>query len=269
MANKFKAICLDLDGTLLNDDNEISNRNIESLRKCINKGIKVFLVTGRPYPFSRYHANMISEEVQVIASNGGCYEKGDRLIKRCIPMNKLQEIIDLIATYNAHAFLKGKEFIYTHEPYDERFVYDHMQEKDNFPFTKSYNGLTWDKLKENACDIIKILVYDFNQENLKALRQQIECINEINVSSYNDISFDINAYQTTKGNAIIDVMSYYGIKKEEILSFGDGENDISMFNESGYTVAMANGKEMIRKMCDEVTFSNNEDGVAHIVKRLY
>ena len=95
MEINYKAICLDLDGTLLNRNNEVSEINRQALRKKIQEGKKVFLVTGRPFCFAIYQAKQIHEDVQVIAFNGACYEKKDILVEYF-----LQEHID--HKQNAH-----------------------------------------------------------------------------------------------------------------------------------------------------------------------
>lgn len=269
MENKFKLICLDLDGTLLNSEGNISQENIDVLNACIEKGMHVFLVTGRPYFFTRYQANLISEKVEVISSNGGCYLKNNELIQKCIPDEKLKQIIHFMEKYNTPAFFKGVELVYTHEPYDKRFLYDHMKDLKGFPYTHSYHSLTWEELAEKTTHVVKALVYNFDTSVLKELKEEISSIPGIVASSYNDISFDINADQVNKGSALIDIMKAYGIKKEEIISFGDSSNDIPMFEASGYCVAMGNAKENIKQICDEVTLTNDENGVAHVLKDFY
>lgn len=267
MGKRFKVICLDLDGTLLDQQSQISKTNIKTLQECLTKGIRVFLVTGRPYCFARYYADKISSQVEVIAANGGCYEYDGKVVEKWITKESINEIVRLLCKYNTPAFFKGKVFIYTHENQDKRFTYDHMNEQDGFPFTKSYTDLSWTNLSELAQNIVKILVYNFDKEKLNALRKEVSLIQDISVSSYNDISFDVNGDKVNKGWAIEQLMSKHNIKKEEIISFGDSENDLAMFQMSGYAVAMANAKEEIKKQCNEVTLSNDEDGVSYLLKK--
>ena len=83
--NKYQAVCLDLDGTLFGKDSTISQKNKEVLKACLDKGIQVYFVSGRPYFFTKYQASLVDERVQVISSNGGCYDKGCLLYtSRCV-----------------------------------------------------------------------------------------------------------------------------------------------------------------------------------------
>ena len=122
--NKYQAVCLDLDGTLFGKDSTISQKNKEVLKACLDKGIQVYFVSGRPYFFTKYQASLVDERVQVISSNGGCYDKGDTIVKKCIPQKCLAEIIDCLKETKSPAFFKSKDTIYAHEDYDARFMYD-------------------------------------------------------------------------------------------------------------------------------------------------
>lgn len=267
MENKFKLICLDLDGTLLNSKNEISEKNISCLKKCLDQGIHVFFVTGRPYCYARYQANQIDERIEIIAYNGGCYIENNQLVEKFIPSDKLIPIIDCIEKYNIPAFFKGSTYFYTHEAYDKRFLYEHMMTLNGFPFNKSFASLTWDELRQNTKDIIKVLLYNYDIEPLNQLRAEIDQIDEVTTTSDRTISFDIIPENVSKGNAMRDVMRTYNIQKEEVIAFGDAENDIPMFECSGFNVAMGNAKDNIKEMCNAVTLSNDEDGVAEYLNK--
>lgn len=268
MASKIQAICLDMDGTLLNQDHEISQHTKETLVRCLDQGIHVWIVTGRPYCFAKYHALNIDPMVQVIASNGGCFDLGDDIKEITIDAETISKVIDVFQETNVHAFLKGKTDIYTHESYDERFLYDTYNGKANFPTTTSYTDLSWETLKKEAKEIVKMLIYDFDQENLIKTRRQLENDPKITISSYNDISFDVNGENVNKGNSIRTVCEYWNIPLEKVIAFGDGYNDIPMFEVCGMTVAMANAKPEIQAKCDWVTKSNNEDGIAYMLEKI-
>ncbi|MFJ6934317.1 MAG: HAD family hydrolase, partial [Lactobacillus gallinarum] len=95
-------------------------------------------------------------------------------------------------------------------------------------------------------------------------------IDEIAVSSYNDISFDVNAADVNKGNAIKDVMEYRKISLANVIAIGDGENDMAMFEVAGHTIAMCNAKVSIQKLCDEISaLSNEDDGVSEILQEYF
>ena len=169
---------------------------------------------------------------------------------------------------HAHAFFKGKHEFFTHEPYDERFLYDHIN--NQLPVevqVTSFTGMSWEDLKHHAHDIAKILAYDMQTDRLLKARKQIECIENITVTDYQPISFDITAGGVHKGNAIKAVLQSLHLKKEEFMAFGDAMNDLPMFAEAGLTVAMANAAEEIQASCDIVTADYMDDGVAKAIQR--
>ena len=181
----------------------------------------------------------------------------------------LYQIIDVLKEHaHAHAFFKGKHEFFTHEPYDERFLYDHIN--NQLPAAvqvTSFTGMSWEELKHHAHDIAKILVYDMQTDRLLKARKQIECIENITVTDYQPISFDITAGGVHKGNAIKAVLQSLHLKKEEFMAFGDAMNDLPMFAEAGLTVAMANAAEEIQASCDIVTADYLDDGVAKAIPR--
>ncbi len=261
-------ICLDLDGTLLNREGKISSRNRESIQACLEWGIHVCFVTGRPYCFARSLADTIDKRIGVIACSGACYEYGGRLVTEELPDEAVRQFADCLERSGAHAFFKGLTRFYTHDIYDERFLYDHH----NSWFSKglqvqSFPGLSWQELKARVCHIHKILVYDADRKALAELAKHTEKIAHVQVSWYRDISFDVTAEGTDKGIAVEKVRLCLGLEKEQVLAIGDAWNDMPMFRSAGWRIAMGNAVKEVRDICDEITGSNEEDGVAEILEQ--
>ncbi|WP_411169191.1 Cof-type HAD-IIB family hydrolase [Clostridium sp. MB05] len=265
----MKAFCIDLDGTLLRSDKTVSDINKESIRKAINKGNKVFIVTGRPYCFAKYLAREIHNDVKVISFNGGCYDKGEDIIINSISNEVFIEAINILRNSNCKSFFKGKNLFYTTEDYDDRFLYDKINDKVSDDLkVKSYTNLSWDEIESNAKDIIKILTYSYDKKEIDNLRLDLQNIKGLTISSYMDISLDITGKNTDKGIAVNEIMSYYRINKSDIVAIGDSENDIPMLKEAGYSVAMGNAEEKIKVICNMVTLSNDEDGVSYAIENI-
>lgn len=267
MEKNYKAICLDLDGTLLNKESKISEANKESLRKQIKKKKKIFLVTGRPYCYAKYQAREIDEEVKVISFNGACYEMKNEIVEYEIDSNSIQAIINIVEKYHAHAFFKAKENIYTHEAYDQRFVYDAYLKLNTFPLCQSYNELTFDDLRRKVKHILKVLIYDFNIENLNKIRSELNQFN-LSVTSSNSVSVDIMNIQADKGKAIKEVMKESNISLDDVIAFGDSENDLPMVEVCGKFIAMGNATEDLKKKAYDVTKSNDEDGISWYLENM-
>lgn len=262
-------ICLDLDGTLLNSQSRVSERNQRALKKCLNEGAAVYFVTGRPYCFAKSLAESVDPRIGVISSAGACYEWNGELIVNTIPEDSLKAFVDCLELSTAHAFFKGQHRFYTHNAYDKRFLYDNM----NVWFSpncqvKSYVELSYAELREQAKEIHKILVYEEEKEHLNTFEEQVSKIPGIQVSRYNDISFDVTAAGVDKGRAIRDIRGRLGIAPQLVLAIGDAPNDMPMLQEAGIRIAMSNAKEEIRLYCEQVTGTNEEDGVAQVLEHL-
>lgn len=265
--NNIKLVGIDLDGTLLNKNKTVSEEDTSAIRECIQRGIHIYLISGRPYCYTKYIAQSIAKEVQVISSNGGLYEIGNRIKQYTINDDALNTIIDCLRTSSTHAFFKGKLHFYTHDSYDKRFLYDHMNVL--FPYTlqvRSYTNLSWNALKQQVHDIVKIVVYNLDQEQLSKLRNEIECIDAITITDYQSISFDITGNHVNKGVAIKDIRTYLGYHKDSFVAIGDANNDRPMFDEAGLKIAMGNATEEIKAYCDIITADHDHNGVA---KALY
>ena len=82
------------------------------------------------------------------------------------------------------------------------------------------------------------------------------------------IYFDIANIDSNKGNAVNKLLKILNIKKDETIAIGDDNNDLSMFEEVGYKVAVDNAIDIVKEKADEITLSNDEDGVAVFLEKL-
>lgn len=267
MNKQIKAVGIDLDGTLLRSDQSLSELNKQRIIECLNQDVQIYFVTGRPYSITKMLADSIDSRIKLICYNGGYYET-EGSVEKYIDSKALLDFIDCVEDSSAHAFFKGKTHYYTHDAYDKRFLYDHL----NAEFSPenqviSHTECSWNELREQAFDIIKVLVYDFDTEALQALRKNTEQIELLEVTSYQAISFDVNAYQVHKGTALQEVFKANGWSKDNFMAIGDSENDLTMFENAGLRIAMGNALESLKAKSDAVTLSNDEDGVAHALKK--
>ena len=99
------------------------------------------------------------------------------------------------------------------------------------------------------------------------MRKVLAEIPEVLVSSSLPNNLEINAVGADKGGALLRLAELLGIRREETMAFGDGENDISMLRMAGFGVAMENAEEHIKAVADHITVTNNEAGVAVALRK--
>ena len=119
--------------------------------------------------------------------------------------------------------------------------------------------------KENrGLDKVQALFADMDERELAwraGGRRGLELVGSLR---YN---IEINAAGVNKGKGLVNLGRMLGIRREEIMACGDGDNDIVMLKEAGFGVAMANGEEKVKEAADYITLSNEEDGVADVIEK--
>lgn len=270
---KIRIIALDLDGTLLNSNKELTPGNFAALQKAADAGIEIVPTTGRFYggmpevirkmPFVHY----------VITINGAAVydvRKQQNIAKAEIPMQKAVEIMEYLDTlpviYDCYMDNWG---------WMTRAMWEKAEEfAPNAHYMKMIKELRTPvpelktRLKETGHDVQKIQFFvqdmKLHGELLQSLPMQFPTT-AVSTSVSNNI--EINDRHANKGEAIGKLAAYLGFDISETMSFGDGLNDLSMIKAAGIGVAMANACSEVLAAADEMTLDCDHDGVAAGIKK--
>lgn len=278
MNDNYKIVFIDIDGTLVNDEKQIPKENIETIKKLKTKGIEVVLASGRPYHSIEKYSNIAGAMPYIIGSNGGIvvnYKEDKLLYNANIDKPLALEILKFVKannlftaiTLSGNLVLENEMYSLTKENRDELIVVNSLEEY----------------LKNTNESIIKFSIMSDNKEDLQIAREKL--INKFNITITNVDTFVIpNKYRkagknpyimdvmkeyVNKGEAIKKLCKYLNLNTQEAIIFGDGLNDIEMFELDAYKVAMKNAKDKIKEMADFVTISNNEAGVAYKLNKIF
>ena len=278
MNDNYKIVFIDIDGTLVNDEKQIPKENIETIKKLKTKGIEVVLASGRPYHSIEKYRNIVGAMPYIIGSNGGVvvnYKEDKLLYNANIDKPLALEILKFVKvnnlftaiTLSGNLVLESEMYSLTKENRDELIVVNSLEEY----------------LKNTNESIIKFSIMSDNKEDLQIAREEL--INKFNITITNVDTFVIpNKYRkarknpyimdvmkeyVNKGEAIKKLCKYLNLNTQEAIIFGDGLNDIEMFELDAYKVAMKNAKDKIKEMADFVTISNNEAGVAYKLNKIF
>lgn len=266
-------IALDLDGTLLDSQKNLSARNREALLECARRGIQIVPTTGRAVDGIMPEIRHLTGVNYAITTNGGnVVELSTRKsLFRCTLSNeKALEIMNIIKGYHAmyDPYIDGRGIT------QPQFIGD-MENFGLSPVMQKMVRATRDvvpdvirHVQETGKDVEKVNIYLGDLKEREALRKELSCLEGITISSslYNNL--EINAQGASKGNALLWLAEYLGIDRETAMAFGDGENDISMLASAGIGIAMGNGLEAAKKAADRITLTNDEDGVAAAIELL-
>lgn len=265
---KIDAIVLDLDGTLLNDEKEISRENRTAIEELQQAGVKIILATGRNDVYVRGIVEELGRIEAVISCNGAsirrCYT--DEVVYSCflekasvkeIAEHCLARKFDFTASvYGAMYCVKYSQRINVFYEYNRK-----MPEPYRVPlkFMQSAQDLT-------EQDVLKMFIWRMNHEERAEFLETFRAAAITVVSSENG-GLDISYAETGKGKAITVFAEKYNIPLHRIAAFGDYDNDISMFKAVGYSVAMGNASDTVKAQATYVTKTNNEAGVAWGIKQ--
>lgn len=269
---KYKMMCIDMDGTLLDDNKNISDRNHEALKMVQEKGIKLVVSTGRLFTSANYYAELIGLKVPVISSNGAYIREKDRdevIYEAKLDVNKCKEIIKIAYKYGVRICFHTTTSIISTDTDDSTELYKKFNSilpldgRIKIDIVKNW-GEAFSKYKDS---IIKCVVSTEEYEKLDKIREEILSIVDVEIASSAINNIEIMDKGVSKGKAVEILSSFYNINREEIICIGDNENDVSMLKFAGLGVAMGNADDKVKSIADYVTDTNNNDGVAKVIEK--
>lgn len=267
----IKAVFIDIDGTLANSQRRVSEKNKNEIKRCIEKGIKIILTSGRSRKETMEFQKQVGASPYIISSNGASVYDSEKQIEI------YNEIIDykIIKKLFEHSILNDYKIRLN---YSEKLVMNKATYPDEKDKVKTLEELT-EIIKSNK--IVQCSISNENFEKMKQFKEylikeipQVKIENESKrlnnpvLKPSSSYYCDITSKLVSKGEAVEVLSNYLNIYKQEIITIGDGENDISMFNKTPNSVAMGNALNSIKEKASYVTKSNDEDGVAKVLEKL-
>ncbi|GEM_PF-140862 len=272
----YKLIATDCDGTLLDSEGYLSRYNKRVLAALHNKGIKILFVTGRNDILVKDYTDELGIRPLIIGCNGATvadfYNGGGR--KRIIALQKeeLKALFDIFDEFSIESKAFTREACYTNSKLlltsGMSLVVTKYKKKikNNIPYHYIENM----HKAEELTDVVKVVVIDNNIERLLKLRDKLnESISGIYAVKSNVNCLDIIKKGVSKADAVLAVAREHNISPEQIIAFGDNDNDISMLKAAGLGCAVANASENVRNNADVVIKSNDEDGVGKFLAELF
>lgn len=263
--NNFKMICLDIDGTLLNSNHEIT----ENVKSAINivaneKKIPVVLVSARMPKGITFLQKELEIEQPIICYSGALIldKNSEVLSKEFIEVSKLENIYKLVSENNIHISLyKDNEW------YIEEMDYWAKQESEItniIPKISDFNDLI-EEWEIEGTGPNKILCMA-NPDEINFLKKNITAT-DLNIYPSKPTYLEIMPTNASKTSAINILQKKFNVEESEIIAMGDNYNDIDMLEYAGLGIAMGNAPDDVKKYANDVTLTNNEDGVAEALKK--
>lgn len=268
----YKMIAIDLDGTLLNSNKEISCENRECIKLARKKGVKIIICSGRVYTGAKVFADQLSLEEPLITCNGAVIKDTkteEILYSKLLSKEDCYKVIDILHSEDIYFHTYINDIMYA-EKLDYSALHYMLKSKDlgsDYRIDVKIVEQVHEVIARSDVNPSKIVVMSSDLEALWRARNAVENIKTIEVVKSNHDNFEVLNNGVSKGRALEIISQRLCIKREEIMAIGDNENDGSMLEYAGFSVAMGNAEESIKSICDFVTLSNDENGVAQVIKK--
>ena len=277
MAHNIKAILLDIDGTLTNDQKVITPRTREALLKCQEKGVVLVLASGRTANgLSTYAADLD------LAHHGGvlvCYngakslncETGQVYFEQSMTVEQGKRVLEHMKKFNVAPVIDHGEYMYVNDCFFtiERdgkpwYIIEYEGHSNNYKLCEKRDLAAYADWRINK--ILNAGQPEYLQQVAEEMAAPFE--GELSAMFTAPWYFEFTPLGVDKVRALKDTFEVLGINQDEVMSFGDAPNDLTMIKWAKVGVAMGNAVDEVKAEADYVTTDNNSDGIADALEHL-
>lgn len=274
MGYKYKIVCSDLDGTLLNNNAEISLENLQAIRELINRGVHFVPSTGRT--FSELPAEIKNDDSirYVIHSNGAVVldrQTNQRQLV-CMSNETTRKILDILYQNETHITVRhdGNCFIDASFADEESYDYYNVCEphrvvlREFAIYFRDFKAFCY-----GLSDVEVISVFFHDYEEMIACKKQIEALGGLRIVGVSEFNLEIMNVHAGKGNALHSLADMLGVAHGDTISIGDSDNDASIVEAAGLGLAVSNACDSLKAVADEEICSNEEHAVAYVLSHYF
>lgn len=272
MTRDIQLVAIDLDGTLLRDDKSLSQENVDAIKEAIEQGVQVVICTGRTLPSIQYLSKQLpqgdGDEYLILQNGAVIHQLPDLNIvhETILTESDRQAIYDVFKEYRSEevqmvAFDPDKLYLVDDETANPTVVQDAKTLSTDITLAKFEEVL-------NLETLYKIVVFggvefidDYLEKIPNDLYEQVHIVRSL------PVAIEFIPKLANKANGLNALIQQLDIKAENIMTIGDELNDYEMVKMAGLGVAMENGHPEVKRVADELTLTNNENGVAHAIRK--
>ncbi|GGK07668.1 5-amino-6-(5-phospho-D-ribitylamino)uracil phosphatase YcsE [Lentibacillus kapialis] len=237
----IKLIALDMDGTLLNSEEAVSDFNREKIAQALAKDVHVVLSTGRWLNSCYPYAESLTLSSFLITCNGGEIWTFEKELKErhLLDPERVKLMWELANDMELRTWMISTDRIW------------YGTAPDNF------SDREWLKF---GCD-------SYDGDKLETIVKELSHYDDLELTNSMLTNIEVNPKGVSKASALNNVCKEIGISMDNVMAAGDSLNDIKMIQEAGVGVAMGNAQEAIKNVADYVTVTNNQHGVGKAIEK--
>lgn len=271
----IKVVFVDLDGTLLRTVDSVSPRTVEAFQRLKERGITPVIATGRPACESDFAIRAIGADGFLIVMNGleiyENYASRRLMYESYMTCEQTERLIPWLLENHIffEAFIGEQSYCQTD---NHKLIYNCGMNREQSLFFANIVKVKDDimaYIRENNLHVNKTLVSVADTSRIPELRRHFEAIPGIQTLSSGPHYIEVLPAGMDKGLAVRCVCEAGGFQKSQVMAIGDSENDIGMFTEAGFRVAMGNAYPELKALADVIAPTCSEDGAAWAVEQLF
>lgn len=272
MKQDIKVIAMDLDGTALNHQKKLTERTRAAIQNAAKSGIQIVVATGRTFSSLAPEVLAMPEIACAITSNGAVVNRipdGAVLLHNYPNPETVSEIAGMIQGEKIDTEVCTGGQAYIGQSYYDRVLEGKTNRDVQYVKTTRHPVPDiYQFLLEHRVAIENINLNFKTLEEKQQWQQRFQKLPGVTPTSSFLFNVELGGATTSKAHALQALLDEWQMTSQQVMAFGDSENDLGMIQLAGIGVAMANGMEEVRQAADILAESNEEDGVAKIIEQL-
>lgn len=262
---KYKFVAVDMDGTLLNNSDEITPKTADAIQRAVQEGLLFSVCTGRPIQGVEKYDHILNLKAPMITYNGAMIVMSDTkevLFEQGLERKDAARILELGRKYGTTMCIWSNNQLYGN------VINDRILEYHKATGVTPVLIESDEKILNQG--ITKILWYD-TVENIQKWEKEIpkDLFSSVTFCTSKPFYLEFFNKKVSKASAMKKIGELYNIAQEEMIGIGDGFNDLSMIEYAGLGVAMENAPNGVKEKAQYITASNECDGVAQVLEQFY
>ena len=269
--SKIKLIAMDMDGTLLDDEQRIPAANLTALKDAVSQGVCIAICSGRSANDVSYFASDAGlNDCVIISLNGACcleapHKKPYSL--HTVPPPVADRVTEILLRHGVTfaCFQQSRVIVLQNDHKAEKLNWGTHVARDNVN-AYAYGVEALEKFKvEGICKFVYI--DEDCSPRIEQVRQELLPLEGLFVTSSWSNNLELMPQGVSKGVALRELAQRLSIAQAEVMAMGDYDNDLDMIEYAGFGVAMGNASEHVKQAAQHITLTNEENGVAAAIQQ--